>query len=127
MRSRVIPHGGLTNVGVHDGIDFVANTKGAPPFRVFCGGWGFYDDLMRSHALNRRITSCHVGDDGIVIVRVKPSLVADLPARVGIERSVIKDNLARVSGLEFLRALPVLDDGQHFATGRTSLPITFED
>src|SRR5207245_531833 len=53
MRSRMIAHGGLTDVGVNYGVHFIAHakcpptrvlgtssTEGAPSSRVFCGGWG---------------------------------------------------------------------------------------
>jgi hypothetical protein len=68
----------------------------------------FGDDLMRPHALHRVVASLHFGDDGVVIVGVKPSAIADLSAGFGVERSVIEDDLAFFSGLEFLRALPVV-------------------
>ena len=116
MRSRVIAHGRLANVGIHDGIDFVAHAN-----RLL------RDNLMRPHSLNRRIASRHLSDDGVVIVRIKPSLVANLPAGVGIERRVVKNDLAGFSSLEFPHALAVVNDGQHFATVRARLPIAFED
>ena len=115
MRSRVIPHGGLANVRVDDRIDFVAH-----PNRLFG------DDLMRPHPLNRVIASLHFSNDGVVIVGVNPSAVAHLPAGLGIERGVIKNDLARLASLEFLRPLAILDDGQHFAIFRASLPISFK-
>ena len=100
---------------VHNGVDFLANAN-----RLF------RHDLMRSHALNRRVASRHFGDDGIVIVGVKPSLVANLPTGFGIERRVIENDFACSPRLEFLRALPVFDDGQHFAVVGASLPIAFK-
>ncbi len=57
MRGRVIAHGGLADFGVDDGIDFVADAD-----------WLFGDDLVRAHALNRRVAAFHFGDDGVVIV-----------------------------------------------------------
>jgi hypothetical protein len=114
MRGRVIPHGRLANVNVDDGIDFVADsqtTVGAPFLaRTLREKWGFDDNLMRPHSLNRRIASSYVGNDGIVIVRVKPSLVAYLPAGFGIERRVIKNDLARFASLEFPRSSEIFDD-----------------
>ena len=63
---------------------------------------------MRAHALHRVIASSHFGNDSVVIVGVKPSAIADLPARFGIKGSVIENDLAGFAGLEFLRALPPL-------------------
>ncbi len=68
------------------------------------------NNLMRAHALDRVVASRHFGDDGVVIVGVKPSAIADLPAGLGVEGSVIENDLAGFSGLEFLRALAILDD-----------------
>src|ERR1019366_515572 len=59
MSSRVIAHGVLADRRIDDGIDFLANAQGAPPFRVFCGGWGFHINLMRAHSLNRVVASGH--------------------------------------------------------------------
>ena len=81
---------------------------------------------MSAHALDRVVASLHVGDDGVVVVAVEPSAVADLAAGFGVERRVIEDDLAFVSGLEFLRALAVVDDGQHFAAVGASLAVAFE-
>src|ERR1039457_962965 len=117
MRSRVIAHGRLTNLGVHDGIDLVPDFEGAPPYAVFVGacpelveGWGFlyglHNNLMCSNGLNRVITSRHIGDDSVVIIGVQPSPIPPLPARLGIERRVIENDLARFTRLQFLRALP---------------------
>jgi len=111
VRGGVVAHGGLADVGVDDGIDFVADTKGAPPFRVFWGGWGLYDDLMRAHALNRGVAAFHFGDKGVVIVAVQPSAVADLATGLGVERGVVENDFALLAGFEFLRALPILDNG----------------
>jgi hypothetical protein len=61
-----------------------------------------------------------------VIVGVEPSAIADLSAGFSVEGSVIEDDLAGISRFELLRALAVLDDGQHFAIVRARLAITFE-
>src|SRR5208282_5183708 len=116
MRGRVIAHGRLTNVSVDGGIDPVAYAN-----RLF------RDNLMGPHTLNRRIASSHVGDDCILVARVKPTLIAHLPAGVGVERRVIKNDFARFAGLEFVRALSVMNDRQYFAPVRASLSIAFED
>src|SRR5712691_8124551 len=126
MRRRVIAHSGLPDFSIDDGVDLVAHakcpptpvfgissTEGGPPYAVFVG-WGFYDHLMRAHPLNRVVSSLHLSDDGVVIVAVKPPAIADLSAGLSIERCVIEDDLAFLSGLEFLRTLPVADEGQHF-------------
>src|ERR1700733_11397121 len=99
MRSRMIAHGRFANAGVDHGIDLIAY---ANPL--------FGSDLMRAHALNRRIASLHFGDDGVVIVGVKPSLVSNLPAGVGVERRVIEDDLAFFSRRKLLHTLSVVNN-----------------
>ncbi len=116
MRRRVITHGRLANVSVHHRIDLVAYMN-----RLL------RRHLMRPHSLNRRIASGDIGDDGVVVVRVKPSLIANLPAGFGVERRVIEHHFAGFAGLEFLRALPVANDGENLAAVRASLTIAFED
>ena len=81
---------------------------------------------MRAHALNGVVASGHFGDDGVVIVGVEPSAIADLSAGFGVEGRVIEDDLAGVAGLEFLRTLAAFDDGEHFAVVGASLAIAFE-
>ena len=81
---------------------------------------------MRPHSLHRVVAAFHFGDDGVVIVAVKPSTIADLSAGFGIERSVVEDDLAFFARLEFLRALAVVDDGENFAAVGTSLAVAFE-
>ncbi len=92
------------------------------PTRIDC----LAADLMRAHALYRVIASGHLGNDGVVIVGVEPSAVANLPAGFGVEGRVIENDLAGVSGLEFLRALIAFDDGKNFAVIGASLAIAFE-
>ena len=60
---------------------------------------------MRPHALNRRIASRHVSDDSIVIVD-KTIPVTNLPARLGIKRRVIEDDLARSPALSSCTPCP---------------------
>src|SRR5579863_3526673 len=81
---------------------------------------------MHPHSLNRVIASLHLSDDGVVIVRIKPSPVADLASGFGVKRCVIKNDLAFVASLQLLCALPATDDGQHLAAVRASLPVAFE-
>jgi hypothetical protein len=81
---------------------------------------------MRADSLNRVVASRHFGDDGIVVVGVEPSPIAHLATGFGVEGSVIKDNLAGVTGLEFLRALAAFDDRENFAVVGASLAIAFE-
>src|ERR1039457_2875074 len=81
---------------------------------------------MRAHPLHRVVAPSHFGDNGIVIVGVKPSAIADLPAGFGVEGRVIKNDLTGVPGFEFLRALTALDDSQHFAIVGARLAIAFE-
>ena len=85
------------------------------------------DDLVRAHALHGVVAARDLGDDGVVIVGVEPSAIADLAAGLGIEGRVIENDLAFFAGLEFLRALPALDDGKHLATVGAGLPVAFED
>jgi len=61
-----------------------------------------------------------------VIVGIKHPC-RNLTAGFGVERRVIKNDLASVTGLDFLRALPVVDDGQNFTAVGASLPIPFEE
>ena len=116
MRSRVIAHSRLPNVSIHDSIDSVANAQ-----RLFS------NNLMRPHPLNRRIASRNVGDNGVVIVRIEPSPVTNLPAGFRIERRVIENDFAGFASLEFPRALPIVNDSQHLAAVRASLSIPFKD
>jgi hypothetical protein len=81
---------------------------------------------MGPHTLDRGITPLHFGDDRIVIVAHEPSPVANLPAGFGIEGSVVENDFALIPGMEFLRALPLVNDGENFAAFRTGLAIAFE-
>src|ERR1700724_2102851 len=115
MCSRVIAHGGLSNLSIDYGVDFVPHAD-----RLFG------DDLMRADPLNGGIAAFHFGDDGVVIVRVEPSPIADLSAGFSVERGVIEDDLPFIAGLELLCALAFVDDGQHFTGVGASLAIAFE-
>src|ERR1700730_11350582 len=83
MRGRVITHGGLADLSVDDGIDFLSHTN-----RLF------RNDLMRSYSLDRVVAAFHFGHDGVVIVAVEPSTVADLSPGFSVERRVVEDDLA---------------------------------
>src|SRR5579864_230043 len=100
VRGGVVAHGGFADVGVDDGVDFVTDTN-----------LGLRKYLMRTHALNRVIAAFYVGDDGVVVVGVKASAIADLAAGFGVEGSVIENDFAFVACLELLNALSVVDDG----------------
>src|ERR1035441_394326 len=115
MRGGVIAHGGLANRGIDNGIDFLTNAN------CLLG-----NDLMRAHALHRVVASGHFGDDGVVIVGVEPSAIANLSARFRVEGRVVENDLAGVAGLEFLCALAAFDDGENFAIVRARLAIAFE-
>src|ERR1700687_4977914 len=115
MSSRVIAHGGFANRGVDNGIHSLPNTD------CLLG-----NDLMHPHSLHRVVASSHFGDDSVVIVGVEPPAVTDLPAGLGVEGSVVENDLAEFAGLEFLRALVALDDGEHFTAVRARLTIAFE-
>ena len=111
----MVAHGGLADFGVDHGVDFVADAD-----------WLFGDDLVCAYALNRRVAAFHFGDDGIVIIGVEPSAIADLATGFGVEGCVIEDDFALVSGCELLRALAVVNDGEDFAVVGTSLSVAFE-
>src|ERR1700738_2011211 len=115
MRTRVIAHGGLSHLGIDHGVDFVTQADCL-----------FSDGLMRADPPNRGIAALHFGDDRVVIVRVKPSPIADLSAGFSVERRVIEDDLAFIAGLEFLCALATVDDGQPFAEVGAGLAVAFE-
>src|SRR5258708_20355715 len=104
MRRCVIAHGGLANVSIDDGIDLVAHAN-----RLFS------DDLLRPHTLNGGIGSRGFGDDSIVIVRVKPSPVANLAAGLGVEGCPIEDYFAHLSWLKLSDLDTVSQDGKHFS------------
>src|SRR6267378_3462767 len=104
MRGGVIAHRGFSDVGVDYGVDFL------PDANRLLG-----DYLMCAYTLNGGVAAGHFGDDGVMVVGVQPSAVADLSAGFGVEGRVIEDDLALVTGLEFLRALAALDDSQDFA------------
>ena len=60
---------------------------------------------MRPHSLYRVVTPLHIGDNGVVIIGIKPSAIPDLSARLRIKRRVVKNDLAFFARLEFLHAL----------------------
>src|SRR5438477_10459430 len=113
MRRRVIAHGGLADGSVHDCVDSIADSKGwprvqpiydfsdlhllslegAPSNAVFVGR-GFYDHLVRAHALHRVIASLDFSDDSVQLIAVKRAAVPNLPTRFRIKRRVIEDDLA---------------------------------
>src|SRR4029077_360601 len=80
---------------------------------------------MRPHALNRVIASLHFRNDGVVIVGIKPSAIPNLSTRLPIERRVVKNNLSLFASLEFLHALPDVNDRQKLAAvgSRVSIPL----
>ena len=115
MRRRVIAHGGLPDRSVHDGVDFVTNANG-----------GFHEDLVRAYSLHGVVATLHLGDDGVVVVGVEPSAIANLPAGLGIEGRVVENDLAFLASVEGLRTSALGDDGQHLAALGASLVVTFE-
>src|SRR5437868_15548345 len=95
VSSGVIAHCRFANLGVDHRIHLISDSNGL---------LGNY--FMRAHALNRVIASDHVGNHGVVVVRVKASTIADLTASLGIERRVIADGVAYFSRLKLLWPLP---------------------
>src|SRR4051812_46267857 len=77
--------------------------------------------VMRPDTLHRRVDARHLGDDRVAIIRIQPSLVANLSAGLGIERRVVEYDLALLSGLQFADALSTLNDSQHFTAVRLRL------
>src|SRR6267378_3931176 len=100
MRGGVIAHRGFPDVGVDYGVDFL------PDANRLLG-----DYLMCAYTLNGGVAAGHLGDDRVVIVRVEPSAVTDLPSGLGVEGCVVEDDLALFTGLELLRALSAFSDG----------------
>ncbi len=100
MRGRVIAHCGFADGGIDNRVHFLPNANCL-----------FYNYLMRADTLHRVVASSHFSDDGVVIVGVEPSAIADLSAGLSIEGSVVEDDLAVIAGIEFLCALIALDDG----------------
>ena len=81
---------------------------------------------MRAHTLNRRVGSGDLGDDRVVIVRVEQAAVANLATRLGVERRVVEDHLAFVTGLQLLHAPAVFDDGEDGAIFGARAAVAFE-
>src|SRR5258708_32923371 len=106
MRGRVITHSGFANCGVDDGIHFLPNAEGAPPFRTLCGGGVLYHHLIRAYPLHRVVASRYFGDDVVVIVGVEPAALTDLSAGPGEKGSVIQEDHAAVAGLRSQPPLP---------------------
>src|SRR5215475_6934082 len=102
MRGRVIPHRGFPDICVNDGIHFVAAAD------ALLGG-----HLMCTDALDRVVTTRHLGNDGIVILGVEPSTVSDLAACLGVKRRVIENDLAIVSRLKLAYPLGLANDRGH--------------
>src|SRR5262249_34663351 len=98
VRGGVIAHGGFAELGVDHGIELVTHTN-----RLLG------DDLVRTYALDWVVNAGHFGNDRVVVVGVKPAMVADLAASFGIERRLIEYDLALLAGLQFLYAVAVLE------------------
>src|SRR5215475_381905 len=114
VRGCVISHGRFPNIRTHDRVDLV------PYPHVF-----LRDNLVSGHALDWVITTCDLGNDGVVIVGVQPAAISHLAARLRVEGSVIEDHLALLAGLEFLNSLPVAEQRQNFAPVRTRLTVDY--
>src|SRR5262245_14283085 len=116
MRARVVPHRRLSQFGINDRVDLVADYDRLPR-----------RNRMRPHSLDRVMHALHIGDDRVAVGRIEPALVANLSARFGVERRMVENDFALFTRLEFLRALAALDDRQYLAIIRLRLPITLED
>jgi hypothetical protein len=115
MRRGVVAHCRLTDVKVHYGVNLIAYTDRL----LGC-------DLVGAHALDRVVAAFHVGDDGVVIVAVEPSAVADLSARLGVEGRVVEDDFAFVSRVQGLCPLAIVDYGEGLAVVGASLAVAIE-
>ena len=82
---------------------------------------------MRPHTLNRVMAAGHFRDDGVVIVAVEPSAIANLSAGLGIKPGMVENDLALLARLEFLRTLSGLDDGHDLAALGAGLAVAFEN
>ena len=119
VRAGVVAHGGAADFVVDHRVHFVADVDGL-----------LGDDAVRAHALHGIGHAFNFGDDGVVVFAVEPADIADLSARIGVERRVIEHDLAALAGLQLLRAnsgaVVRLDDGQHLASGGERLVIALE-
>ena len=102
--------------GVDDGDELFADGDGLAR-----------NDLVRAHALHRRVHAFDFGDDDGAVGGVEPAFVANLPAALGVEGSVVEDQLALLAGEQLLRALSVDDDGENLAVGGLLLLVAFEN
>ena len=120
MRAGVVAHGGAADFVVDHRVHFVAHVDGL-----------LGDDAMRAHALHGIGRALDLGDDGVVIVSVKPADIADLSTSISVKRRVIEHDLRALAGLQFLRAntgaVMRLDDRQHLAPGGKRLVVALED
>ena len=105
MRAGVVAAGGRTKIRVDDGIDLVSD-----------GHRLAQDRLVGGDSLDGLGASADVGDNRVVIVRVKPADITDLSAGIGVEGGVIEDDLDVFSGIGGGNTRAVLNDGEDFRT-----------
>ncbi len=82
---RVMAARGRAQLGVDDGDELFADGDGLAG-----------DDLVRANALHRRVYAFDFGDDHGVVGGVEPAFVANLAAALGVEGSVVEDQLGLV-------------------------------
>ena len=69
---------------------------------------------MREDSLDRLGRAADLGDDGVVVVRIKPADVANLSAGVGVEGGLVEDDFNFFAGLGFLNSDAIFNDGEDF-------------
>ena len=72
---------------------------------------------MRAHTLHRLGAAQHIADYRVVIVRAQPAVVADLAARVGIERRVVEHDLHLFTCRSRRDTHTIAHNGEHLAVG----------
>ena len=99
MRAGVVAHGGAADFVVDHRVHFVANVNGL-----------LGDDAMRAHSLHGIGDAFNFGDDGVVIFAVEPANIADLPARIGVERRVVEHDFAALARVKLGNLFAVVYD-----------------
>src|SRR5437868_4838960 len=101
MRGGMVAHGALAHASIHDRVNLLADVNSFSRFYS-----------MRAHALHRHHAADHIGDDGIVLVVVEPSDIADLSARLGVKRCVIENDFAFFASAQLFYALAIVNNGE---------------
>ncbi len=116
VRAGVVAADCVAALAVDDGVDAVAE-----------GEWLLQHGFVRAHALYGSDAADDLGNGGVAVRGSEPARVADLAAGVGVEAGVIEDDFDFIAGGGSGNTCAVLDDGEHFAVGRSELLVAFED